>query len=235
LIQEYVGHVTPFGQRRTFTCGSGDVRYYPTVRHWECKSKHPKRQFSVKVGTIFEDSPVGLDKWLVALWLIVNCKNGISSYEIGKAIGVTQKTAWFMDHRIRLALHAGLFQKIAGEVEVGETFIRGKARNMHIEKRARRITGTGGKDKTAVLGILERGGKVRTIVVPSRRKHTLQREVRNHVAAGAALYTDALQSYDGLSQDYAHKVIDHAEEYVDGKVHTKELENLWSLQRTYWQ
>jgi transposase-like protein len=211
------------------TCGGSDVRYYEGVRRWECKGKHPKRQFSVKNGTIFEDSPIGLDKWLVAMWLIVNCKNGISSYEIGRALGVTQKSAWFMDHRIRLALQAGGFDKLSGEVEVDETFIGGKARNMHVDKRERRITGTGGKDKTAVIGILERGGKVRTAVIPNRRKKELHQQVRNHVTAGAALYTDALQSYDGLSQEYAHKVIDHAEKYVDGRVHTNGLENFWSL------
>ncbi len=211
------------------TCGSSDARYYQSVCRWECKGKHPKRQFSVKNGTIFEDSPIGLDKWLVAMWLIVNCKNGISSYEIGRALGVTQKSAWFMDHRIRLALQAGSFDKLLGEVEVDETFIGGKARNMHLSKRKRRITGTGGKDKTAVMGILSRGGEVRVAVVSSRRKGVLQQQVRNHIAAGAALYTDALQSYDGLSQDYAHKVIDHAERYVDGRVHTNGSENFWSL------
>jgi len=211
------------------TCGRSDVRYYETVRRWECKGKHQKRQFSVKNGTIFEDSPIGLDKWLVAMWLIVNCKNGISSYEIGRALGVTQKSSWFMDHRIRLALQAGSFDKLLGEVEVDETFIGGKARNMHLSKRKRRITGTGGKDKTAVMGMLSRGGEVRVAVVPSRRKGVLQQQVRNHIAAGAALYTDALQSYDGLSQEYAHKVIDHAEKYVDGRIHTNGLENFWSL------
>ncbi len=210
-------------------CGSKEVLFISTRRMWECKTKHPRRQFSVKVGTIFEDSPIGLDKWLAAVWMIANCKNGVSSYEIHRALGVTQKTAWFMLHRIRLAMQTRSFGKMGGEVEADETFIGGKARNMHLNKRKRRITGTGGKDKTAVLGILERGGNVRVAVVPNRRKHALQQEVRNHIAAGAALYTDALQSYDGLSQDYAHKVIDHAEKYVDGRVHTNGLENFWSL------
>ena len=142
------------------TCGSTEVRYYESVRRWECKNKHPRRQFSVKNGTVFEDSPIGLDKWLVAMWLVANCKNGVSSYEIARDLKVSQKTAWFMDHRIRLSFHAGSFEKLAGEVEADETFIGGKARNMHASKRERRITGTGGKDKTAVMGILERGGKV---------------------------------------------------------------------------
>jgi transposase-like protein len=163
------------------------------------------------------------------MWQIVNCKNGISSYEVHRAIGVTQKTAWFMDHRIRFALTAGTIDKLSGEVEADETFIGGKARNMHVSKRQRRITGTGGKDKTAVMGILERGGKVRTVVIPNRKKKALQAEVKKHVEAGAALYTDALLSYDGLASDYAHQVVDHAVQYVDGKVHTNGLENFWSL------
>jgi len=170
-----------------------------------------------------------LDKWLIAMWQVVNCKNGVSSYEIAKAIGVTQKTAWFMDHRIRCALGMAPTDKLSGHVEADETFIGGKARNMHLSKRQRRITGTGGKDKTAVMGMLERDGEVRTVVVGSRRKNVLQAEVRKHVEAGAALYTDALLSYDGLASDYAHQVIDHAVKYVDGNVHTNGLENFWSL------
>jgi transposase-like protein len=170
-----------------------------------------------------------LDKWLTALWMIVNDKNGISSYEIHRALSVTQKTAWFMAHRIRLALQTGSFAKLGGEVEVDETFIGGKARNMHVAQRQRRITGTGGKDKTVVMGILERGGEVRTVVVDSRKKKALQGEVRKHVEAGSALYSDPLLSYEGLVSEYAHKVIDHAVAYVDGQVHTNGLENFWSL------
>ncbi len=214
------------------TCGSKDVRFISTRRVWECKSQHPRKQFSVKVGTIFEDSPIGLDKWLTAMWMLAGCKNGISSYEVGRALGVTQKSAWFMMHRIRLAMQSQSFMKLGKdgkEVEVDETFIGGKSRNMHIDKRERRITGTGGKDKTVVMGMLERNGEVRLAVVPNRRKKAVQDQVRAHVSAGAALYSDALQSYDGLSQDYAHQVIDHAEKYVNGKVHTNGLENFWSL------
>ncbi len=199
-------------------------------RVWKCYGKHDHAKFSLKTGTVMEDSPIGIDKWLVALWLVVNCKNGISSAEMARDLHVTQKSAWFLNHRIRYALHEGSFDKqLSGEVEVDETFIGGKARNMHLDKRHRRITGTGGKDKTAVMGILERGGRIRVKVVPNRRKSALQAEVKNHVAAGSALYSDALKSYDGLAQEYAHKVIDHAEKYVDGKVHTNGLENFWSL------
>ncbi len=179
-------------------CESKEYSFISTRRVWKCKGC--KKQYSVKVGTIFEDSPIGLDKWLPAIWLVANCKNGISSHEMHRSLGVTQKTAWFMLHRIRLAMQTGTFRKLSGEVEVDETFIGGKARNMHVEKRKRRITGTGGKDKTIVVGILERGGKVRTSVVPSRKKKALQAEVRKHVEAGSALYTDALLSYEGLER-----------------------------------
>src|SRR6266581_3634212 len=212
------------------TCGSKEVHFISTRRLWECKAEHTRKQFSCKVGTIFEDSALPLDKWLIAMWMVANCKNGISSYEVARALGVTQKTAWFMNHRIRKAMQTGSFlRKFNGEVEVDETFIGGKARNMHIAQKRRRITGTGGTDKTAVMGIIERGGTVRTIVVPNRKKQTLQEEIKNHVEAGAALYSDDLRSYDGLAGQYAHKVIDHAVAYVDGVVHTNTLENFWSL------
>ncbi len=201
----------------------------PSRRVWQCKTRHPKAQFSIKVGTIMEDSPIGLDKWLPVMWLLGNCKNGISSYEVAKDIGVTQKTAWFMLHRIRLAMQDETSNKLGGEVEVDETFIGGKARNMHIEKRKRVITGTGGKDKAMVLGMVERGGKVRTMTVDNRRKHALQSSVRDHVEAGSAIFSDELKSYDGLAADYQHAVINHAVEYANGNVHTNTMENFWSL------
>jgi transposase-like protein len=219
----------PDGKVRCPHCGSDRVTYLASVNRYKCYNAHPRPQFSLKVGTIFEDSPIGLDKWLCAMWLIVNCKNGISSCEMARDLGITQKSAWFLDHRIRFALCSGSFDKLVGHVEADETFIGGKARNMHIEKRKRRITGTGGKDKTAVMGILERGGKVRTSVIDNRKKKTLQSEVRKHVEAGSALYTDALLSYEGLEGEYAHQVIDHAVAYVEGRIHTNGLENFWSL------
>jgi len=173
---------------------------------------------------------LGMDKWMLAVWLIVTCKNGISSYEIASHLGITQKSAWHMMHRVRKAVQSGSFAKLSGEVEVDETFIGAKARNMHSNVRARRITGTGGKDKTAVMGILERSkdgktSKVRTAIVPNRKKSALQSEVRKDVEAGSALYSDALRSYNGLESDYAHQVIDHAVAYVKGNVHTNSLEN----------
>ena len=208
-------------------CESKEHSFVSTRRIWFCKGC--KKQFTMKIGTIFEDSPLGMDKWMTAVWLITNCKNGVSSYEIARDLGITQKSAWFMLHRIRYAMQSGSFSKMSGEVEVDETFIGGKARNMHVAQRQRRITGTGGKDKIAVMGILERGGEVRTTVVENRKKKILQAEVKKHVEAGSALYSDALLSYEGLASEYAHQVIDHAIAYVHGKVHTNGLENFWSL------
>jgi transposase-like protein len=211
---------------------AGTAHYYlATQKRWKCKAC--KKQFSVKVGTIFEDSPISLDKWLAALWMLVNCKNGISSYEVGRDLGITQKSAWFVLHRLRLALQHGSMDKVGGDgkhVEVDETFIGGAARFMHADRRKRMITERGVKDKTAVMGILERGGKVRVNVVANRKKHLLETEVRAHVKAGSAIYSDNFASYDRLkSIGFQHKVVDHAEKYVDGQVHTNGLENFWSL------
>ena len=150
------------------TCGSDRVTWLAKQRRWKCRTKHARQQFTLKTGTIFEDSPLPLAKWLPAVWIVVNCKNGVSSYELARSIGVTQKSAWFIGHCIRLALQAGSFAKLTGEVEVDETFIGGKARNMHLAQRRRRITGRGGSGKTAVLGVLKRGGEVRALVVEDR-------------------------------------------------------------------
>src|SRR5208282_1469726 len=210
-------------------CGSAKVAFLEKYNRWQCSQHHDRRQFTAKTGTIFEDSPLGLDKWLVAMWQVVNCKNGVSSYEIHRAINVTQKTAWFMDHRIRLALQMGSFAKLTGEVEVDESLIGGLSRFMHKEKRARVIKGTGGKDKTAVMGMVERGGNVRAFVVEKRTKKELQEKIREHIKAGSAIFTDEFLSYDGLDIDYRHAVINHAVEYVHGNVHTNTIENFWSL------
>jgi transposase-like protein len=214
-------------------CGSGKNGYLATQMRWKCKNKECRKQFSVKVGTIFEDSPIPLDKWLIALWMLVNCKNGISSYEVGRDLGITQKSAWFVLHRLRLALQHGSMDKVGGagkHVEVDETFIGGAARFMHSDRRRRMITERGVKDKTAVMGILERGGDVRVHVVGNRKKHLLETHVRAHVKAGSAIYSDNFASYDRLKNyGFQHQVVDHAEKYVDGQVHTNGLENFWSL------
>jgi transposase-like protein len=209
-------------------CDGRKLSFLKTRLMWKCK--FCKKQFSVKVGTIFEDSPIPLDKWLCAMWMMANCKNGVSSYEVARALEVTQKTAWFMMHRIRFAIHQGTINKMTGVVEADETFIGGKARNMHADQRARKIKGRAGTDgKTIVFGLLEREtGKVRTSVIDNRRRFHVHTELKRNVAPGAELHTDALKSYEKLPE-YAHKVIDHAEAYVDGNVHTNRMENFWSL------
>jgi transposase-like protein len=211
-------------------CGGKEHRFVKTRLIWFCKGC--KKQFSLKVGTIFEDSPLGLDKWMTAFWMLVNCKNGVSSCEIARSLGITQKSAWFMLQRLRLAMQDKFYTtKLGGGgegVEVDETFIGGKARNMHKDRKAK-LTGRIDDDKAVVVGFMERGGKVRTQIVDKRRKLNMQPLVREHVQAGAALYTDALKSYIGLDKHYEHEVIDHAVEYVRGKVHTNTIENFWSL------
>jgi transposase-like protein len=215
-------------------CESKDVAFVQSRRIWQCKNC--RKQFSVKVGSIFEDSPIPLSKWLPAMWMLVNCKNGVSSYEIARDIGVTQKSSWFMLHRLRLAITAKSFNKMGGTVEIDETFIGGKARNMHIGKKKRlqlsqRRSMVG---KVAVMGLLDRHGKdgvsqFRTVVLPGRSKGTLQGTVRDHVSKGSTVNTDALRFYLGLKGDYVHNLIDHAETYVDGQIHTNGCENFWSL------
>src|SRR6266851_6886554 len=213
-------------------CGTGNVIFQEKYNRWQCNKRHDRRQFTVKTGTICEDSPLSLDKWLTAMWMIANCKNGVSSWEMHRTLGVTQKSTWFMLQRIRLAMQGKNSDKLGGpgsEIEVDETFIGGKSRNMHHSKRARVITGTGGKDKAMVMGVLERGGQVRAMVVENRRHTELQKQVREHVEAGAAIFTDELPSYKGLSTEYDHAVIDNAVEYVNGNIHTNGMENFWSL------
>jgi transposase-like protein len=213
-------------------CGGTEVSFLKTRRLWKCKNNHAKRQFSIKVGSIFEDSPLPLDKWLVAMWLIVNCKNGISSYEAARDLDVTQQTAWFMLHRIRKAMQRSSFEKMGdgGPVEADETFIGGLARNMHADKKAEKIHGTGGAGKELVVGLLDREtGKVHVAHISNRKKKTLQEHVKAHVVSGAELITDELASYTGLDTEYVHQFVNHAEKYVEGNVHTNGIENFWSL------
>jgi transposase-like protein len=214
-------------------CGSDKVYFDSSRNGWECKTRHAKRKFTLKTGTIFEDSPLGLDKWLPAVWMIANMKNGVSSHELARSIGVTQKTAWFMLHRVRLALQSTSGGTIDGEVEVDETFIGGAARFMHVEKR-KRVIKSGQFGKTAVMGLLQRHGPdghstVRTEVVKGTRRGHLQPVVLKNVEDGSTVYSDEKLSYNHLCVYYQHKVIDHAERYVDGQVHTNGMENFWSL------
>ena len=227
----------PDGIVRCPTCGSDHVTYLATQRRWKCYGKHPKSQFSLKVGTIFEDSAIGLEKWLPALWLLTTCKNGISSYELARALGVTQKSAWFMLARLRMALHGGEpADKMRGHVEADETYIGGKGRFMHAAKRRRMAMKRGRSvaGKVVVMALLDRHGKdgvsqVRTEVLSNLGKAHVQSHVRRHVEAGFTLHTDAFHSYRGLDRNYVHNFIDHAETYVDGEVHTNNCENFWSL------
>ena len=222
----------PDGIVKCPTCGSTDVSFLSTRNVWKCKEAHAKQQFSVKVGTVMEDSPIALDKWLCAFWLISNAKNGISSYELHRSIGVTQKTAWFILHRIRLAMQDDSVEKFSGRVEADETFIGGKARNMHANKKAHIKAGVAGK--VAVMGLLERNApdkhsRVKLRVVRNVRRSQLQKEITEKVEKGSEVFTDALRSYTGIDKEYVHQVIDHAECYAKGHVHTNGLENFWSL------
>ena len=217
------------------TCGSMKVGFLANQSRWQCATKHPKRQFSIKTGTIFEDSPISLDKWLTASWLVTNCKNGISSWEIHRAVKVTQKTAWFMLHRIRLAMQDKPITKLSGTVEADETFIGGKAFNMHKSKLAKlkaegRSLKAGGAGKAIVMGLLERHGEARVKVTPHARAFQVRTNLIENVEKGTKIYTDALRSYRNIDVDgFEHDFIDHTEEYVRGAVHTNGLENFWSL------
>lgn len=209
-------------------CGSVENYFITTRRIWKCKAC--KRQFSVKVGTIFEDSPLGLDKWLPAVWLIANSKNGVSSHELGRALGITQKSAWFMLHRIRLAMQTGTFEKLSGTVEVDETYIGGDERNWHKSKKEGKKPGTGGVGKTIVAGVLERGGQVRAEVIPTRRSETLIPFIRTNVEENSTVYTDSLRAYNPIKSGYTHDTVDHhIGQYVNGLIYTNGIENFWSL------
>jgi transposase-like protein len=212
------------------TCGRNDVAWLAKQRKWQCKSAHTKRQFSAKVGTIFEDSPIPLDKWLMAGWMLANCKNGISSYELARDIQVSQKSAWFMLHRLRVAMiEKGGKLGGSGPVEIDETFVGGKMKNVHKSKR-KPIAYQGGKQMAVVLGMLERGGKVRAGVIESRQRHSIQPPVHANVEMGSEIITDELPTYQFVAQDrYLHEVINHVEGYVRDHVHTNGIENFWAL------
>ncbi len=210
------------------TCGSDKVSFVASRGLWQCRTRHPRAQFSIKVGTIFEDSPIGLDKWLLGMWMLANCKNGISSYELHRATGISQKSAWFVLHRIRLALKGDVTGKLGGEIEADETFVGGKVENMHRKSRAN-ISRFNNWGKTPVLGLLEREGRVRAAVAPNRKKHTIQPNIIANVEPGSTLYTDDYPGYDSLPVEYQRELINHLTTYVNGKVHTNGLENFWSL------
>lgn len=215
-------------------CASDNVGYLTTRGIYKCRAC--RTQFSAKVDTIFENSPLGLDKWFVAVWMIENCKNGISSLELHRALGVTQKTAWFMLHRIRLAMRTGNFRKLKDVVESDETFIGGAAANMHAKKREKVIQGRGAVGKTIVHGLLERGdvesdkpSHVQAKVIPNLEHVTLMGELLRHVERNTVVCTDSSESYATIADRYIHKFVNHSVQYVLGRVHTNGLENFWSL------
>ncbi len=230
----------PDGKVRCPRCESENVTFLAKARVYKCYGNHPRPKFSLKVGTVFEDSPLPLEKWLPAVWMLVNDKNGISSWELHRALGVTQKSAWFMLHRIRVALKKHGFinpGKLGGEgkeVEVDESFIGGKVGNMHKARRARFAAEGGGRGgvtgKAIIQGILDRDlRQVRAKVMPDISRKTLQDEVLKNVKYGTTVYSDSCTAYDQLRYRFVHDVVDHTKEYVKGRVHTNGLENFWSL------
>jgi transposase-like protein len=219
-------------------CGSTEVTYQPKYRRFQCKHSHDGRQFTVKTGSVMEDSPLGLDKWALALWMEVNSKNSISSYEVHRAAGITQKSAWFLLHRLRFAIKEKSLEKIGGRgeiVEADETAIGGLSFNMHKAKREAKITGRGMSGKTIVMGLLQRHSnatpvsQIDTHVLPDTKYDTMRNIIHKAVAPGTEMHTDAYQAYRTLGPDFIHKFIDHHETYVRDMVHTNGLENFWSL------
>jgi transposase-like protein len=220
------------GKVRCPICGSEKVAYLEKAKLYFCSTKHPRQKFSLKVGTILEDSPIGLDKWFPAMWLLANSKNGISSYELSRAIGVTQKSAWFMLHRIREAMKNGLMSKMGGNgpTEIDETHIGPKTQKMHRAKRLQMHAER--RERTAVVfGMLDRESRqVRAKVIPNVRRETLQNEILNAIESGSTIYTDGAPVYDNLAtRNYIHETVNHVEEYVRGQVHTQGIENFWAL------
>lgn len=217
------------------TCGRTDVSYVAARRVWQCKTRHPKNQFSAKVGTVMEDSAVGLDKWLVAMWMVANCKNGVSSWEVHRSLGITQKTAWFLLHRIRLAMGQDHSEPMGGEgpFEVDETFVGPDPRKMHADKRQKRYGAIQSRPKVPVMGMLNRDSRqIRAKVIPNIKRETLQNAILDQIQKGSTVYTDRSAAYDNLAaQEYVHETVNHVEEYVRGQIHTQGIENFWALMK----
>ena len=243
----------PDGKPECPYCGATKLTWLAKANVYRCYGDHKKQKFSLKVGTVFEDSPIGLDKWLPAVWLLCNSKNGISSYELSRAIGVTQKTAWFMLHRIRLAMETQSFLKMGGNeggpVEVDEAYIGGEPKNRHKSKsntvRRQIVTREGkriknplykseagrGTKKTPVVGMLDRElRQVRAQVVPNVNREILMDAILKNVEKRSTVYSDGLKDYAPLKQmEFIHETVNHVTEYVRGEVHTNGMENFWSL------
>jgi transposase-like protein len=225
-------------------CGRDGAVYMPARRVWQCKTRHPKSQFSIKVGTVMEDSALGLDKWLTAMWMVANCKNGVSSWEIHRALGIGQKAAWFVLHRIRLAMKDARTHKFgsSGPVEVDEAFIGGAPKNKHLRERSAAIrelkkefgiksSAGRGTDKVPVFGMLDRETRqVRTQLIPTVNREALMDAILSNVEKGSKVYSDGESGYRSLpAQGFIHETVNHMNEYVRGEVHTNGIENFWSL------
>jgi transposase-like protein len=216
-------------------CNSSKLTYLAKARVYRCYGDHAKQKFSLKVGTVLEDSPIGLDKWLPVIWLLANSRNGVSSCEIARSIGITQKSAWFMLHRVRKAMEDGAFVKklgtSGGPVEVDETFVGPKPQKMHRDKRLAVQNGEKAGRKVAVMGMLDRDAReVRAKVIPNVKRETLQTEILKQVMGTGKVYTDGWVGYDQLkAQHFIHETVNHLNEYVRGEVHTQGIENFWSL------
>jgi transposase-like protein len=229
-------------------CGEKRVSYLKSRRIWKCMSKDCYKQFSVKTQSVFEDSPIPLDKWLVAVWLVVNCKNGISSYELMRDLHVTQKSAWFMLHRIRLALRNTSWEKMGGggPVEVDEAFIGGEPKNKHMSKRPgwkknemgswvrdlkQRSKAGRASDKIPVFGMIDRETrKARAHVIPQVKRDVLMNAILEGIKPGSTIYSDGLPEYDQLRKmGFIHETVNHTAQYVRGEVHSNSIENFWSL------
>jgi len=202
-------------------------KIYTMKNNYKCAGC--RKQFSVTKGTIFENSPIPLQKWFAAIWLITSHKKGISSLQLHRDIGVTQKTAWFMLHRLRNCF--GIEdEKLENTVEADETYVGGKNKDRHESKKIKGTQGRSTKDKAAVLGMVERGGKVKAVKVPDVSAETLTTEILSNVKDGAKVYSDEWVGYNGLDAIYKHAIVNHsAKEYVNGDVHTDTIEGFWSL------
>jgi transposase-like protein len=230
-IDEVAAMRWPDGQVFCPACGEvGNTLWLANQKRWKCRGC--KKQFSVKVGTIFHDSPLGLDKWMVAMWMLANCRNGISSCEVARTIGITQKSAWHMMHRIRKVMTDAGSDKMGGNgpVEIDETFVGGKVRNMHKSRRVKGMNYSAGNGKAIVMGMLERGGKVRAGVIADRKKHNMAPLLEGNLEAGAHIITDEHTNYPLIAakNQYVHEIINHIEGYVRDHVHTNGIENFWS-------
>jgi transposase-like protein len=230
-IDEVAAMRWPDGQVFCMGCGEvGNCLWLANQKRWKCRGC--KKQFSVKVGTIFHDSPLGLDKWMVAMWMLANCRNGVSSCEVARTIGITQKSAWHMMHRIRKAMTDAGSDKLGGNgpVECDETFVGGKVKNMHKSRRVKGLNYSAGNGKTIVMGMLERGGKVRAKVIADRKLHNMQPLMDDNIHPGSHIITDEHTNYPIIAgeNDLAHEIINHIEGYVRGHIHTNSIENFWS-------